>query len=224
MLQTEVQQQEREQDESLSKLYSVMFSPAEPNLVAAAGCGGTQLLELRQYGPVRYLSIYLHYLLKFNKTYFPIGIRCRHSYPTTSSTNATFNAKGTRLLCREKNQDSRKIVIHKVMPSEQHQELLDEGVVELKSPGYTVPRVGLSACCFAGDEDELVVAPSAVDHNLHIWSVCDGPNGNRSLDQSLLSLSGHQQSLNNVRYSKAISSLASCDADNVIKLWSPTII
>ena len=51
-----------------------MFSPAEPNLVAGAGCGGTQLLELRQYGPVRYLSIYLHYLLKFNKTYFPLEL------------------------------------------------------------------------------------------------------------------------------------------------------
>ena len=92
---------------------------------------------------------------------------------------------------------------------------------ELTSPGYYVLRDGLNTCCFAGDEDELVVAPSAVDHSLHIWSVCDGPNGNRRIDQSLLSLIGHKHALNTVRFCKATSSLVSCGVENVIKLWTP---
>jgi len=46
------------------------------------------------------------------------------------------------------------------------------------------------------------MASSAVDHNLHIWSVLDGPNGHNRIDQFLLSLSGHQEALITALYNK----------------------
>ena len=135
---------------------------------------------------------------------------------------ARFDTKGARLVCREMTTpDARQIVVHKV-PSEQHQEL-GNGLT-MKSPGYFTPLVGFDSCCFAGDNDELVVAASK-ENNLHIWSIPDEQSiiGNRkTADQSLLSLRGHQKRISCVRYCKATSLLASCDASGIIKLWSPT--
>jgi len=130
-----------------------------------------------------------------------------------------FDSRGTRLLFREVK--SHQYVIYEVPSDDQRQNPVQVEKTELTSPGYYVPRDGLNTCCFAGDEDELVVAPSAVDHSLHIWSVCDGPNGNRRIDQSLLSLIGHKHALNTVRFCKVTSSLVSCGVENVIKLWTP---
>jgi len=38
------------------KLYSTMFSPTEPNLITAAGTGGTRLFDLRKDAPIRYVE------------------------------------------------------------------------------------------------------------------------------------------------------------------------
>ena len=55
----------------------------------------------------------------------------------------------------------------------------------------------------------------------HIWSVPENQGRvDRVIDQSLLSLRGHQKEIFNVRYSKATSTLASCGAETTIKLWS----
>ena len=132
-----------------------------------------------------------------------------------------FDSKGTRLLCREVKSQGHQVVIYKVPSDDQRQGPVEVEKTELQSPGYSVPREWLNTCCFAGDDDELVVAPSAVNHSLHVWSVLDGPNGNRSIDHSLLSLIGHKQALNTVRFCKATSLLASCGTEKVIKLWTP---
>jgi len=88
--------------------------------------------------------------------------------------------------------------------------------VELKAPGYCVYNHG----CFAGDDDELVVSQST-NLSLFIWSVPDG-QGDRTIDQPLLFLPGHQYAVKDLRYSKITSTLASGDHGGVIKLWSPS--
>jgi len=134
-----------------------------------------------------------------------------------------FNSLGTRLLCRElESQGSQHIVIHKI-PSEGQQQGSDEQMekIKLKSAGYTASRMGLKICCFAGEDDDLVIAASS-EANLHIWSVPDvRSSGNGMAEQFLLSLSGHKQAINSVDYCNVISALASCSGDSVIKLWTP---
>jgi WD40 repeat protein len=139
--------------------------------------------------------------------------------PVTGYTvNVMFDAKGTRILCREvKGHGPHHVVVYKVPSCEEQQRPDQIEKTELSSPRYTVPLLGHNICFFAADEDEFVVASAEVDHPLHIWSVLDGPP-----DQSLLSLGGHELGLKSVRCSTAASSLASCGDENVIKLWTPT--
>ena len=94
--------------------------------------------------------------------------------------------------------------------SNQHQPMQSDRVQLTAQFGYSV--AGRSTNCFAVD-DELVVASSS-DHRLLIWSV-PKIRGDRIIDQSLLSLSGHQHRICNVRYCKSTSSAASCDVDGV---------
>ena len=202
-----------------------MFSPVEPTLIAASGNGGIRLLDLRNAQSIRLFMYKLvqHFVFLYFINFVLFGNnRCLHSYPTIQTMRARFDTKGARLVCREMTTpDARQIVVHKV-PSEQHQEL-GNGLT-MKSPGYFTPLVGFDSCCFAGDNDELVVAASK-ENNLHIWSIPDEQSiiGNRkTADQSLLSLRGHQKRISCVRYCKATSLLASCDASGIIKLWSPT--
>ena len=90
--------------------------------------------------------------------------------------------------------------------------------VQLTAPGFSVAVC--STNCFAGDDDELVVGTSS-DHRLFIWSVPEG-RGDRTIDQSLLSLTGHQRAVNAVHYCKAISTLASGGDGGILKLWTPS--
>ena len=95
--------------------------------------------------------------------------------------------------------------------------------VQLKAPGYSVSvGLGRSNCCFAGDDDELVVA-SSTDRRFFIWSVAEG-RGNRTLDQSLLSFpTGYPHPINNVSFCKATSTLASISAE-AIELWTAATV
>ena len=148
-------------------------------------------------------------------------IRCVHSFEDSTTTySARFNGEGSRLLCSPY---SNLPVIYNV-PTEQQQQQKPApadsvtGMVELTAPGYSVAKSEHSSNCFAGDDDELVVASSS-DHRLFIWSVPDG-RGDRTIDQSLLSLTGHQHEIHAVRYCKSTSTLASGDNAGVIKLWT----
>ena len=113
-------------------------------------------------------------------------IRCVHSFEDSTTTcSARFNGEGSSLLCSPY---SNLPVIYNV-PTEQQQQQKPApadsvtGLVELTAPGYSVAKSEHSSNCFAGDDDELVVASSS-DHRLFIWSVPEG-RGDRTIDQSL---------------------------------------
>ena len=111
------------------------------------------------------------------------------------------------------------------MPTEQQQQpaladALSADKVQLKAPGFSVDKYGNSRSCFAGDDDELVVVSSS-KRRLFIWSVPEG-RGDRTIDQPMLSLPGHQHRIINVKYCKATSTLVSSDEGGVIRLWTPT--
>jgi len=88
----------------------------------------------------------------------------------------------------------------------------------LKANGYSANVRGRADFCFAGDDDELVIASSPSNPKLYVWSVPVG-QGDRTIDQPMLSLSGNQRH-RAVRYSKAVSTLASSDEGGLIKLWT----
>ena len=122
--------------------------------------------------------------------------------------------KGTRLLCGS----SRLPIVVYNNPYEEQQPNEMPGKVQLRAQKYS-PAQG-NACCFVGQQDELVAGASA-DNSLHIWSAPEG-EGNRIIDQSLLSLNGHRQSIDNVRFYKATSTLASSGSAGIIQLWTAT--
>ena len=78
--------------------------------------------------------------------------------------------------------------------------------------------------CFAGKDDELVVAGSFCTWNLfpnlYVWSIPDG-YGEGVVYEPLLVLRGHKSAITNVKYSPHNCTLASCDYDGKIKLWTP---
>ena len=135
--------------------------------------------------------------------------RCVHSFGDPMMTyGARFDKRGNRLVCSS---FSKPPVIYNV-PTEQPSSnaVAVTNQVQLKAPGYSFANEeGSSSNCFAGDDDELVVASSS-DHRLFIWSVSDSRR-DRTINQSLLSLSGHHQLINTVRYNKVTSTLASGD-------------
>ena len=110
------------------------------------------------------------------------------------------------------------------VPNEQQKQPASNRVtdkVQLTANGYSVAKSEHSSSCFAGDNDELAVASSS-DHRLFIWSVPEG-RGDQTINQSLLSLTGHPYFINHVRYCKATSTLASISF-GAIKLWTPAAV
>ena len=120
-----------------------------------------------------------------------------------------FNDKGTRLVCEEK--DYPPVVCN--VPTEQRPN--EMGKVYLAAKGFSSSR-SRNSCCFAGENDELVVACSR-DNNLFIWSVPED-GGGRKIDHS--TLQGHKNSIFSIRYCKVKSVLASCGREGIIKLWN----
>ena len=91
--------------------------------------------------------------------------------------------------------------------------------MQLTAEGFSPSVDWLNMCCFAGDQDQMVVAASK-DHSLRIWSVPKGEGNATTIDQSIVTLRGHQNTIRSVRYSKATSTLASGGHEGVIKLWT----
>ena len=149
--------------------------------------------------------------------------------------NVRYNGKGTRLLCRE----NRQIVINDIPIGYSKTQTRDTaGDDGASSVGFNKVRLTTlaaqqaaddvlffdgpprtSANCFAGKDDELVAA-SATDGKIYMWSVPDG-RGERTIDQPLLVLDGSRYT-RCVRYSPQNCALASCGPySTVIKLWTP---
>ena len=202
-------------------LWSVMFSPLNPWLIAVAGTNGTQILDIRNNRFDK--SQFEGEAKEINLIFFYDLFRCVNSFgdPDEATVSARFDERGSRLLCRR----ARNLPVVYNVPitsSEQQQQPASRVTdkVQLTAQGYSTPSNGISNCCFAGGDDELVVASSS-NHNQLIWSVPEG-QGDRTINQPLLSLTGHRHAINCARYSKAVSSLASSDTDGIIKLWTPS--
>ena len=204
-----------------------MFSPVmDSSLIAVAGSHGARILDIRNIGANRFCSMFFCNLfvlercaqeINFNLLYSFL-LRFVHSFDSTSATlSARFDGKGSRLLCKPRNDLP---VVYNIL-TDQEQPVANRVTekMHLTAPGFSTIR-GRSNNCFAGDDDELVAASSS-DHRLFIWSVPEG-RGDRTIDQALLTLSGHLEVIGTVRYCKATSTLASGDEGGIIKLWTPS--
>ena len=127
---------------------------------------------------------------------------------------ADFNRRGTRLLYGVSKQPP---VVFDV-PSEEQMGGAP-GTVGLSSQGFYLPDFGFNTMCFAGQEDELVVAASE-DHSLHVWSLPDSQGRDTTINQSAIALRGHTAPVLTVRYDHNNDVLASASAQKIIKLWS----
>ena len=81
----------------------------------------------------------------------------------------------------------------------------------------------LGTCCFAGANDELVVATSSHHKDLYVWSVPNGRFNTIVLDQPRRLPSGKQW-ITAMGYSKHRSSLIACynvGSNGDIKVWCP---
>ena len=150
-----------------------------------------------------------------------------HRYMTVISrlgnTSVKFNQRGTRLLCHEFGHLS----FPKVYDVATSQQMASNGVessrrVEFSAPGYATPYGGRNNFCFAGQDDELVVAASFYT-NLFVWSLPFDQELSeyQVIDQPLVALEGHEDQIYSVRYNRQRDTLASAGEEKVITLWTP---
>ena len=85
--------------------------------------------------------------------------------------SADFNRRGTRLLYGLSTQPLVVFFWCSIRPSEEQMDGA-VGKVRLTSQGFSLPSDGWNTMCFAGKDDELVVAASQ-DRSLHVWSLLD---------------------------------------------------
>ena len=123
-----------------------------------------------------------------------------------------FNRRGTQLLYGI---DKQPPIVFDV-PSE---EQMGGGKMRLSSEGFSLPDFGWNTMCFAGKDDELVVAASE-DQSLHVWSLLDSQGRDITINQSLIALRGHKGPVYCVRYDHNNDVLASAGDEKIIKMWS----
>lgn len=87
-----------------------------------------------------------------------------HTFLSSNAYGAQFNRQGTRLLSMETKQPP---VVWDVPQEDKMGGIV--GKVRLTTSGFSPPDVGRNTMCFAGKDDELVVA-ALEDHNLHVGS------------------------------------------------------
>ena len=94
--------------------------------------------------------------------------------------------------------------------------------VQFSAPDYAISHCGWNNYCFAGKDDELVVAASA-NHGLFVWSLPTDQQvpGDQIVDQPLVVLRGHKEDIYAVGYNRQSDTLASAGEEGVIKLWTP---
>ena len=155
------------------------------------------------------------YILFINRNFS----RIVYSFPSKNGTRyARFNLSGSRLLCHETNHQ---LVVYDLPTIQQS---ICTGKVNLKAPDFDITNVGSKeALCFAGIDDEFIIAASSSDNDdLSIWSLPEA-KGHQDLtvNQPLRVLTGHDYEITCVRYSREKTTLISCDTDGLIRLWTP---
>ena len=151
---------------------------------------------------------------------FYFNLQTRTNLSDVANSSARFNQRATRLLCIEF-QSAHSTVCYNV-PSEQQQMGGVNGKVRFSSKVTLLPSQEENLNCFAGRDDELVVAASD-DHSLFVWPLpTDGEmGGDQVVDQSLVVLRGHKDIIFSVCYNRQSDTLASAGGEKVIKLWEP---
>ena len=75
-------------------------------------------------------------------------------------------------------------------------------------------------CCFAGANDELVVAASR-QRDLHVWSVREGRSDSSTISEQIMHFTfDDDHPIRGVFYSKHRSTLISCSLGNHINTWT----
>ena len=145
-----------------------------------------------------------------------MSISCLFSFPKEKKTvNAKFDSSVKRLLCLQRKQ----LVVYD-LPTLQHP-IVNRNVI-LTAP-YFSAKIGTDPFGFAGLNDE-VVAASAKNNGLMIWALPEERcQQDQAVNQPLHVLKGHNGLIRNVRYSNEASAIVSCDADGIIKLWTPGV-
>ena len=134
--------------------------------------------------------------------------RSLHRFPNLAI-SARYASNGSRILSKERDGP---LSIYDLSSQQRTDEIVR---VWTTSPEY---KSSLSACCFAGPNDEYVVSPSP-EHNLHLWSAQGTEEVLIDLDEPLLTLRGHKERINCVRYSTRKQTVASSGGGGVIILW-----
>ena len=137
-----------------------------------------------------------------------------HIFPSANN-SVRFNLQGTRLVCKESN----KLPVVYNVPIGSG---AVNGIVEFSAPGYGIPGYGKHIHCFAGQDNELVVAASA-DHNLYVWSLPNDQMVRQIVDQPLVVLRGHKDKIFTVRFNNRSVTLASAGVEPIIKLWTSIV-
>ena len=136
------------------------------------------------------------------------------TYEGGTLNSTRFNRRGTQLLFGI---DKQPPIVFDV-PSEEQMGGAP-GKMRLSSQGFSLPDIGSNTMCFAGKDDELVVAASQ-DHSLHVWSLLDSQGRDITINQSLIALRGHTGDVYTVRYDHNNDVLASGGYEEIIKMWS----
>ena len=146
-------------------------------------------------------------------------ISCLFSFPNENKTiGAKFDSSGKRLLCSQ--QEISQLVVYD-LPTLQHP--IVNGNIVLTAPDFS-RKYWMDPIVFAGLNDELVVSASDKKNELMIWALPDGRcQQDRTVDQSLQVLQGHNNVICSVGYSNEGSAIISGDADGIIKLWTPGV-
>ena len=193
-------------------LATVAFSPVDPMVVATAGQCGTKLYDIRQtHSGILFIHNKFSRVFLINFTIFISS--CAHTCSNIPNNSVRFNRQGTRLLCRE---SLRLPTVYNVPQAANN----ISGKVQFSAPDYVTPTTGRDIHCFAGPEDELVVAASA-DYGLYVWSFPTDHLSDLIVDQSLVVLKGHKDQICSVCYNRQSDTWASAGAGKIIMLWTP---
>ena len=92
-------------------------------------------------------------------------------------------------------------------------------VAQFDHPGY-YNSCTMKSCCFGGPDDEFVLSGSD-DFNLYMWRVpAEGETSPQWVARAHHVLQGHRSIVNQVRYNRSRSLVASSGVEKVVKVWS----
>ena len=94
------------------------------------------------------------------------------------------------------------------------------GEMQFSAKGYQITGDFMtSPCCFAGNNDELVVGASSEDNNIYVWSATNGERETLG-KQPLQVLREIGKTMRSLRYNVRNGVLVSCDDGGAVTLWS----